>query len=267
MTGDLTAVTTPVARVDRDRFRAEIPDGWQQGRGAFGGLVLGQMTRAIEEVEASRERALRSLTAEILAPVLPGSIELRVERLRAGTGVSTLAARAVQKGDVVAHAVAVLGRARAGDADHLDLAPPAMKPWRDVPVVPIGAPFGPVFAQHFEYRPTGPAPFSRGERAVASGWVRPREPGPARDAAYVVALADAWWPAIYARLSEPRPTATIAFTLELVGDCEGLADDAPLFHTAEGLVARDGYSVELRQLWGEDGRIVALNQQTFAVIR
>ena len=30
------------------RFVGEIPDGWQQGRGAFGGLVLATLLRAIE---------------------------------------------------------------------------------------------------------------------------------------------------------------------------------------------------------------------------
>jgi acyl-CoA thioesterase len=262
---DLTTATTPT-RLDAERFRADVPDGWQQGRGTFGGLVLATMVRAIEAVEASAERPLRALTAELCGPVVPGPVEIRVERLRAGTGVSTLSARLEQAGEVLAHAVAVLGRRRASDADFCD-GPPLAPPWREVSPLPMPGSFGPTFTQHFELRSTGPLPFGGATEAMAAGWVRPRDPGPARDAAYVVALADAWWPAIFSRLSAPRPMATVAFTIELLEGTEGLDPIAPLLHSARAIAARDGYVVELRELRGEDGRLLACNQQTFALIK
>ena len=54
------------------RYRTEIPDGWQQGRGAFGGLVMATLVRAVERAEPDEARRLRALTGEIPAPVLPG---------------------------------------------------------------------------------------------------------------------------------------------------------------------------------------------------
>src|SRR4051812_3505210 len=179
---DLTALTTPQA-ISPNRFRAEVPDGWQQGRGAFGGLVLATVTRAIEAAAQTPERTLRSLTAELCGPVMPGAVELVVEPLRVGKGASTLAARVVQGGDVQAHAVAVLGRKRSSDADGVELARPLMPGWRDVPVLPTDFMVG--FARFFEYRNTGAVPFTGAQEPVASGWIRAREPGPARDAAYV----------------------------------------------------------------------------------
>jgi hypothetical protein len=263
---DLTTATTPTRR-DADHFQADIPDGWRQGRGAFGGLVVATLARAIEAFEASPERPLRTLTAEICGPVLPGPASIRVERLRAGTGVSTLAARLEQGGEVLAHAVAMHGRRRAVDVDFCELAPPAVPPWREVPpfVMPDG--FRPEFAQHFEMRAVAPFPFTGAAEAFTAGWVRALDPGPARDAGYVVALADAWWPAIFSRLTAPRPAATIAFTLELLAGAEGLDPVAPLLHSARAVVSRDGYVVELRELRGEDGRLLACNQQTFAIIK
>ena len=65
----------------------------------------------------------------------------------------------------------------------------------------------------------------------------------------------------------PRPVATVAFTLELLSGLEGLDPEAPLFHSARVVAARAGYFVELRELWGEDGRLVALNQQTVVLIK
>jgi len=272
---DLQSLTTP-RRLDESRFSAEIPDGWQQGRGAFGGLVLANLVRAIEAFDATPvrdgaasgpERTLRSLTAQILAPVLVGPAAIRVERLRTGSGVSTIAARVEGGGEVLAHAVGVMAKARGSDTDFCHAAAPAMPPWREVPVIPVQPPIGPVFARHFEYRVTGPPPYSGGSPAAASGWIRPRDPGAARDAAYVTALADCWWPALFARLAAPRPMATLTFTLDIVGSLDGLDPEAPLFHDASATVARDGYALETRELWGEDGRLVSRNHQTITVIK
>ncbi|APR78349.1 TesB-like acyl-CoA thioesterase 1 [Minicystis rosea] len=264
---DLQSLTTP-KRLDVDRFQAEIPDGWQQGRGAFGGLVIANLVRAIEAFDAAPERVLRSLTAECCGPVPPGPCTIRVERLRTGSGVSTIAARIEAEGEALAHAVGVLAKKRSDDTDFCHLpAPTPMPPWRSVPVIPVAAPIGPVFAENFEYRVSGPPPFSGGAEAIASGWIRPRNPGAARDAAYLTACIDAWWPAIAARLSSPRPIATLTFTLELIGSLAGLDPEAPLYHASKSIAARDGYTLETRELWGEDGRLVARNHQTMAVIK
>lgn len=263
---DFTRLTTPT-RVDDTRFEADIPDGWQQGRGAFGGIVLANLVRAIDAADASEERTLRSLTAEITGPVLPGAASIHITRLRTGTGVSTIAARMEQGGEVLAHAVGIRGRTRGGDTDFCDIETPRMPPWRDVPPIEMALPGGPVFARHFEFRVSGPPPYSSSAEPLASGWIRPRDPGPARDAAYIAACADAWWPAVLARLPSPRPIATIAFTLEIFSDLAGLDPDAPFFHHARGFVSRGGYTVETRELWGEDGRLVSRNHQTLAIIK
>ncbi len=103
--------------------------------------------------------------------------------------------------------------------------------------------------------------------ARALGWVRPRDPGPRRDAAYIAATIDAWWPVLFIRLSARRPMATIAFTLDIVAGLDGLDPDAPLLYRATAPVCADGYYLETRELWGADGRLVAINHQTLAIIQ
>jgi hypothetical protein len=263
---DFTSLTTP-KRLDEGSFQAEIPDGWQQGRGAFGGLVLADLVRALQAFDGSAERSLRSLTAEICGPVLPGPARIQVDRLRTGTGVSTLAARLSQGDEVQAHAVGILGKDRSADTDFCDLACPAMPPWREVPVSPVGPPFAPEFTRHLEYRITSAPPYQgRGDR-VAHGWVRPRDPGPIRDAAYLAAMIDAYFPGLVISLPGPRPIATVAFTLEILGPLDGLDPEAPLFHYGRTLAGRGGYLAEMRTLHGEDGRLLAVNHQTLAVIK
>ena len=260
---DFVALTT-AHLVAPGRYSLVVPDGWQQGRGAFGGFSLAVLVRALSSNEDVAERPLRSLTAELCGPLLPGPAEVIVEVLRRGSGMTTVAGRIVQEGAVVTHAVGIFARSRADTTKLLEITPPKVGPWSDVPPIPSQDP--PAFSKFFEYRVTGPLPFT-GHSPVTEGWVRLRPPGPRLDAAYLTALADATWPATFTILREPRAVGTVSFTLQLFPPFEDVSPDAPLYHRGRVLVAADGYSVEERQLWTEDGRLVALNQQTIATIR
>lgn len=254
-----------------DRYALEVPPGWRMGRGAFGGFVVAALVRAIEHRAGDPSRRLRSITAELPAPVEPGSVEIAVETLRRGNNVSTLRAALSQHGEIRSHAVAVLAAARGGaGAEPVawnDLAPPAAPAWTEV--APLGTDRGtgpwPEFAQHFEFRIIEGIPGSGARRAL--GWVRPRDSGPRRDAAFIAALIDAWFPVAFVRLPAMRPMATIAFTLDIAGGLDGLDPDAPLLYRATAPVCSDGYALETRELWGADGRLVALNHQTFVIIQ
>lgn len=249
-------------------FQFDVPDGWQQGRGAFGGLVVALLTRALEEGIAAPDRRLRSITSELPGPTLPGPAEVRVEILRAGNAVTTATARLVQNGEVQAHAVGVFGKARnAEGTDGLYLEPPKLRPWQQMEVLPVEPPLAPDFSRFFEYRSEVGLPFSGQTAPHAEGWIRPVHRGKARDSAYIVACMDAWYPVLLASLEMMRPMATVAFTLQQVSDLEGLDPEQPLMYRSKDVAVRDGFFVELRELWGHDGRLVALNQQTFVIIK
>jgi len=254
----LADVTTPTGD------QLVIPEGWRQGRGAFGGLTIAALIRAIEARVADPARRVRSVTAELPAPALPGTARVEVDVLRSGSSL-TCARAALRQGDSVAsHAVAILAAARPGDLQWRDLAPPEAPPWRELEPLKLGS--WPEFAQHFEYRHVAGVPQAGGD-ARTIGWVRPVAPGALRDAAYLAALIDAWWPAALVRAPAMRPLATIAYTLDVVGDFAGLDPDAPLLYRGTVPVCGDGFFLETRELWGDDGRLLAMNHQTFAIIR
>jgi hypothetical protein len=221
----------------------------------------------MDQVEPGPERALRTLSGEIVAPVVTGPVELTVEVLRKGSGLSSLAARLRQDGEVRAHASAIYAKQRLVDRDRTVLVPPRVKPWTETEVIPIGPPLGPTFAQSLEFRPDGPSPFSEHPEALASGWVRSRVPFARLGAPELVALADAYWPTGLAIEPMPRPMATIGFTFQLCIDPATLNPTEPLYHRGTMQAAHDGYFAELRELWTPDGRLVALNPQTFAIIK
>ena len=64
-----------------------------------------------------------------------------------------------------------------------ELQRPEAPDWRTLAPLPTEGPF-PEFAQHFEYRIASGIPFSK-QAAPSIGWIAARDPGPARDAAYV----------------------------------------------------------------------------------
>jgi hypothetical protein len=261
---DLRTASTPTREGDR-QFRIPIPPGWDQGRGAFGGLVLGALTAAMEACEGEPTRPLRSFTGAIAGPALVGEATIDVTPLRRGSGVSTWMATLTQSGEALAHATAVFGKTRTDD--RVVAPPPAeiARPWRDVPVFPNAPPAGPGFARFMEYRTLGPPPFRGAPDSIAAGWIRPSAPLGCTRAADVVALADAWWPAPLGALSVYRPVATIAFTLQAFRTV--IEGDAPLFHRGRVIASQDGYFVEHRELWTEHGELVSLNEQTLVWIR
>jgi acyl-CoA thioesterase len=235
----------------------EVPDGWQQGRGAYGGLVVAFLIRAMEVAD----RPLRSLQADLCGPVQPGAAAIAVETLREGSRLTTVAARLVQGGEVQAHATAEFGRAREGAGDWQESRMPDVAAWSDVPAVPMD--FAPTFAKHFEYRALR-LPFDN-KGAGALGWIRPREKR-WQGAAHVAGVIDAWWPAAFGRLGERHPMATIAYMLQIVGGIDGLDPALPMLHVGRSEAAAGGYVLEARELWGIDGRLVAVNQQTMVLL-
>ena len=244
-------------------FRTRIPDGWQQGKGAFGGVVVGAMVRALTTIES--ERTLSSLGADLCGPALPGEARVEVTTLRRGGSMTFFDVHLLQEGVVVARASASFATARAVPPVAIVPVPPVRPAWSAVDVVAVGPPIAPVFAPYFEFRPLSPLPFAGGKEARSAGYIREAEPPAALDAAAIAGLLDSWWPSILAISDMPRAVATVGYTMQLLPDPQILPASEPLYFRAEGVAASDNFFVEMRELWSGE-RLVAMNQQTFAVL-
>jgi acyl-CoA thioesterase len=257
---------TRLTRLSESEHDLLVPDGWQQGRGAFGGLVLGAMLDAMVADEPDASRTPRAFLGEICAPALPVASRLQTRVLRRGRNQSNVTCTFTQDGQVVAHASAVLATARKAQGAPA-LSTPAPRPGRfeDAAVTPIGPPQGPVFAAHYEYRLTSPPPFSGAGTGEVTGWVRERLPPKKVTPAVLLARLDAYYPALYPMERVPRPIATVSFMAELLADPATLDPSTPLFYRARSLAEAGGYFVELRELWNGE-QPVAFNQQSFAIL-
>ncbi|MFM7146377.1 MAG: acyl-CoA thioesterase domain-containing protein, partial [Actinomycetales bacterium] len=84
------------------RFTWRVPAGWEQGRGAWGGLVVGACLEAVQqagvaadgaEADGSQARPVRTVTAHLMGPVLAGTANVEVAAVRVGSSMSTWSAR------------------------------------------------------------------------------------------------------------------------------------------------------------------------------
>jgi acyl-coenzyme A thioesterase PaaI-like protein len=262
-----------------DHFVVLVPDGVQQGRGAWGGVAAGAITSAALQVAPRPGQLVRTMSAQLIAPLQAGRALLRTEILRSGSSTTTVAVRVIDEaGDVAAHGIVVLGGPRVGEEMPDGPGWGKVEPPRELAAgpngmvaVPAGTGF-PDFIRQFELAPTSGLPYTGVPGAEASGWLRPAGPVGRVGAELLGALADTWWIAVIAGMSRPRPVGTLGFACELPGDPGRLRRDAdgrlePLYHRGRVLAAHEGYAVETRELWTAAGDLLTWNTQTVAVIK
>ena len=171
---------------------------------------MAMVLHAMELAIGDPGRQPRSLSVHFLRPPKLGPVTARPTVERTGRALSTATARAEQDGKPVAIGVGAFSPA--WDAPAIGDAPPP----RDVappgePAEPF--PGAPPFTKQLALQPRfGDPPFSGSDTREAGGWIDLREPrrldGPA-----VCVMADGWYPAIWTRLTEPRPAPTIDLTV------------------------------------------------------
>lgn len=266
--GSFEDATTVVRGSDSSTSLWTVPDGWQQGRGAWGGLPIGAMIKAVMLTEQDASRTLRTVSVTLSAPALPGPHTITVEPVRIGSGVSTWSARISDvEGGFVGGGSFVTGvpRAGAGDRDESSwsaITSPGAPDWSTVPVVETPPPF-PRFTQHMDFRVASGIPL-QGGTPETTGWISFRTPTPWTDAS-VVAISDAWYTVTIVAMTELLPISTVSFTASLLVDPASLTPDVPLLHHGLISAAHEGFASEQRRLWSADGRLVVDSLQTLVV--
>lgn len=263
--GTFSEVTT-VSEESDGLYTGAVDDTWLQGPGAFGGVPFGAMLHAMAQSVADPGRAVRSMTAELCAPLRPGPFAVEVTTIRKGGSVSSLRAELIQDEGPVAASMAMFGASREqpvdfGRVEPLDVPEPDAIPSFEAPLMPT-------FTQHFEYKfCVGSPPLSGANHARVGGWLRPRPAAPL-DHRLLAALLDAYPPAILAGLTEMRPISTAQMNVSFLPalDSANYQKDAFYLVEKESLVSDDGYCEEQERIWGPDGRFIAQGSQTVVII-
>lgn len=260
---DATTITALSADGDGHTFTWVVPDGWQQGRGAYGGLPIGAMVSAVGQTDT--DRPVRSVSLQLAGPALVGSHIVRVRPIRIGSRMSTWSVSVEADDGLMASGAVITGVARSRDEGReapMGAQMPAAPPSDQVRVVDTPPPF-PTFTQHLSFAPVSGFPLSGGTPET-TGWVHFREPV-RPTAASLLALADGWYTATLIPMRELRPIATVNFAATLLVDPSSLDAEEPLLHHGLVTATRDGFASEQRRLWTADGRLAVDNLQTMAV--
>ena len=253
---------------------AEVPEGWTQGRTAYGGLSAAYAVLAARR-EVADLPALRSLQVNFTGPVT-GAPEMSARLLRRGRNVASASVEGVvaKAGDAtsVINALAVFGAARDSVLDVDMPAPDGTSAPEDADAFfpPEAARFAPRFFANFEVR------FAGGHRPVSGApegrmlcWARHRDPAahvsmdPGMAEAAFVCLGDVLPPSAFPMMRAPAPISSVNWTLNLLRP----PDTREGWFLVETLqtAARDGYSSQRMRFWNTDGRMVADGMQAVAV--
>jgi len=244
-----------------------VPEGWHQGRGAWGGLIVAAAVRAARAADPAAP-ALREISVHMVGPVLAGPAHVTCTLVRRGSATSVWQVAVASSSDETwAVATVVFGGSRAPDVEgHPVLAMPEAPDWQDLPPLMLEPPLAPEFLQHLAVRPVHGYPYS-GTSDDVLAWVAPAVALPEYDDATLTGLVDAMWPAALVQVSTTRPMATLSFSATLLVDPASVDPGAPLLHRGRLLALADGYATESRELWTPDGRLAVHNSQVIAVIR
>jgi acyl-CoA thioesterase len=253
---------TAVIPAGSGTYRGRIDAGWWIERGPNGGYVAAVLVQAFLAEVADPLRHARSLTVHYLAPAVEGPVEVVVRTERTGRLVSFLSARLTQGDRLIATAQAAFATLTgAGPA----FADPSFPDYPHPDTIDQGAdPPGLVpMRERYEYRHLTGAPWDGpATTAETGGWIRLAEPRP-YDAAVVAALSDAWYPAIFTRLTERMGVPTVDLTVHVrsIHALQQMRPDDWMAVRFRTTVADEGFLEEDGQLWAPDGTLIAHSRQ------
>lgn len=243
-----------------------IPATWGQGRASFGGLIAALVFDRMTQVVAPG-RPMRSMQVSFVGPVTPDEpATVEAEILREGKAVSQVMGRIVQGGEPKLVALASFGGDRESAVAVESLPAPEARAVEDCQQLPYIKGVTPEFTQHIEMRwAFGGFPFSGAGGREMGGWMQFREaPGAITDA-HIVALVDAWPPALLPHLKSPAPASSLSWALDIMHPRPEIRPGDWLLYRATIDQAGAGYGHTQAGIWTSRGELVATSRQTVTI--
>ena len=244
----------------------EIPEKWGQGRATFGGLVAAALYEKMVPA-VMPDRSVRSIMMSFVAPVEAGPVEIIVKVLREGKGATQVQATAYQHDQVCAVMLSSFGGDRASvlsigkeSKAHFD-EPDSVKPMPFIPKLT------PDFSQYFDYRFTeGTMPFMGNEDTKMGGWIRLREePSDLVGVGEMLALLDAWPPAVFSMLKKLTSGSSLTWNISFVDAAPKCVGNEWWQYLADIKHSSNGYSHIDATMWAPGGQVAMLSRQTVSV--
>lgn len=255
-----------MAAVHESASSVPIAEKWGQGRATFGGMVAAALFEKIVPLVAP-ERPVRSVMLSFVGPVVPGAMDVRTQLLREGKGATQVQATAYQNDQVCAVLLASFGGDRESMVQVAPVPAPAFTAPDEVQAFPFIPGLTPDFTQYFDYRYTlGKMPFMGSEQTAMGGWIKLREPSAqAISVSALLALLDAWPPAVFSMLKKPASGSSLTWTISFVAVPEACTANDWWQYQADIQNSAKGYSHIDATLWDKHGNVAVLSRQTVSV--
>lgn len=257
---------TELLRVAAAGGEITVPSSWAQGRASFGGVIAALAFDRMAQV-VTPGRPMRSMQVSFVGPVAPDHpATVEAEILREGKAVSQVMARILQDGESRLVALASFGGDRESSVALAPLPAPEAKSVGDCETLPYIKGVTPEFTQHIAMRwAFGGLPFSGVGGREMGGWMQFREAPEAITDAHIVALVDAWPPALLPHLKSPAPASSLSWALDIMHPRPQIQPDDWLLYRATIDQAGAGYGHTQAGIWTSGGELVATSRQTVTV--
>lgn len=239
-------------------FHVAVPDGWMQGRTAYGGLTAALALQGTIEMEADLP-PLRSAQIAFIGP-LAGTLSIKIETLRRGRLASYIQADVHSEGRLGLRATFLFMNAFQSSLDfNQGAAPPAPAPEEAAPAVRRGGNF---FTGNFEYRHA--LPISERGTPEFLRWARLEDRSAIDPMVEILAVGDALPPAAMPLFDKPGPVSSLTWLVNLLTDKPSTRDGWWLLSSASDY-ARHGCSSQTMRIWNAAGEPVASGMQSVAL--
>ena len=262
---DFAAFLNAVERTP-EGLRAEIPEGWKQGRTAYGGMSAALCLSAAK-ARLEPARPLRSALIGFVGPA-EGRVSVTAEPLRSGKTASSVRARLTGEAGIGTEAIFTFAAPRLSAFAHAGPGLPAgaSAPPRDAKGedFPFGAP---QFTANFELLPAagGSPPFAGDPSTPPLRlWARHRDAASRTGLEALVCLADALPPAVTTAMRDFAPLSSMTWMIDVLDDDLSTREGWYLLESAADH-AREGYSSQAMTIWSADGRCLVKGRQMVTV--
>jgi acyl-CoA thioesterase len=244
-----------------------IDSRWGQGRSAFGGLTAALLLAHIEHETGLTDRDLRTINIHFCGAVIlnhPCKFTHRV--LSEGKSVFQVEGQLLQDGQVKTQIVACFSARRTSSIQVTHKPVFAAKSVSQSMKFPFIKGVVPDFFADFDLRITeGSLPFSGSEQSQLAGWMRFAEPVEPLDDSAILALIDAWPPAVLPMLDSPAPASSITWNVEFIQPRAPLQTEDYLLYDCETVQADSGYAHTEAKIFHPNGQLLALSRQLVGI--
>ncbi len=244
-----------------------IADDWGQGRSIFGGLAAALVLSKLKQSPAVSQKQLQSLSVNFCASLAADTAcSIRYEILSEGKSVVQLQGQLIQDGQIKTLVTACYGALRQSSIN-IQYQPANPKGSKEnamaMPFIPN---ITPNFIQHIESHMLSKSiPFTGVDTKEVTGWMKFKEQPNNFDEVAIVALIDAWPPAVLQLLKNPAPASTITWNMEFIQPATKLKPSDILFYDCQVIQSQDGYAHTEAKVFHENGELLVLSRQMVGV--